>query len=29
MVESLGGDPTALEAVPVTPTAPDDAEYPQ
>jgi ABC-type Zn uptake system ZnuABC Zn-binding protein ZnuA len=29
MVESLGGDPAALEAVPVTPTAPDDAEYPQ
>jgi ABC-type Zn uptake system ZnuABC Zn-binding protein ZnuA len=29
MVESLGGDPAALEAVPLTPTAPDDAEYPQ
>lgn len=29
MVESLGGDPAALEAVPLTLTAPDDAEYPQ
>ena len=29
MVESLGGDPAALEAVPLTPTAPDGAEYPQ
>jgi ABC-type Zn uptake system ZnuABC Zn-binding protein ZnuA len=29
IVESLGGDPAALEAVPLTPTAPDDAGYPQ
>ncbi len=29
MVESLGGDPAALDAVPLTLTAPDDAEYPQ
>ncbi len=29
MVEALGGDATALEAVPLTPTAPDEAEYPQ
>lgn len=29
IVEALGGDPAALEAVPVTPTAPDRAEYPQ
>lgn len=29
MVEALGGDPSALEAVPVEPTAPDGARYPQ
>ena len=29
MVEALGGDPSALEAVPLAPTAPDTAEYPQ
>ena len=29
MIEALGGDAAALEAVPLTPTAPDDAEYPQ
>ncbi|HEX6570034.1 MAG TPA: metal ABC transporter substrate-binding protein [Acidimicrobiales bacterium] len=29
MVESLGGDASALEAVPLAPTAPDQAEYPQ
>ena len=29
MVEALGGDAAALEAVPLTPTAPDEAEYPQ
>jgi ABC-type Zn uptake system ZnuABC Zn-binding protein ZnuA len=29
MVSSLGGDPAALEAVPLTPAAPDQAEYPQ
>lgn len=29
MVEALGGDPSALEAVPLDPTAPDDAHYPQ
>jgi ABC-type Zn uptake system ZnuABC Zn-binding protein ZnuA len=29
MVEALGGDAAALEAVPLTPTASDTAEYPQ
>lgn len=29
MVEALGGDASALEAVPLDPTAPDDAHYPQ
>lgn len=29
MVEALGGDAAALEAVPLTPTAPDQATYPQ
>ncbi|HEX6419583.1 MAG TPA: metal ABC transporter substrate-binding protein [Acidimicrobiales bacterium] len=29
MVEALGGDASALRAVPVTPTAPDQARYPQ
>jgi ABC-type Zn uptake system ZnuABC Zn-binding protein ZnuA len=29
MVEALGGDAAALEAVPLTPTAPDEADYPQ
>jgi ABC-type Zn uptake system ZnuABC Zn-binding protein ZnuA len=29
MVEALGGDPAALAAVPLTPTAADEAEYPQ
>jgi ABC-type Zn uptake system ZnuABC Zn-binding protein ZnuA len=29
MVEALGGDASVLEAVPVTPTSPDEAVYPQ
>ena len=29
IVEALGGDAAALEAVPVEPTAPDEARYPQ
>jgi ABC-type Zn uptake system ZnuABC Zn-binding protein ZnuA len=29
MVEALGGDAGALEAVPLTPTVPDEAEYPR
>jgi len=29
MVDALGGDPAALEAVPLARTAPDEAEYPQ
>ncbi|MFP3902265.1 MAG: metal ABC transporter substrate-binding protein [Acidimicrobiia bacterium] len=29
MVEAMGGDAAALEAVPVAPTAPDEAVYPQ
>lgn len=29
MVEALGGDAAALRAVPLDPTAPDEAEYPQ
>ena len=29
MVSALGGDPAALEAVPLTPHVPDEAEYPQ
>jgi hypothetical protein len=29
MVEALGGDASALEAVPLTLTAPDRATYPQ
>jgi ABC-type Zn uptake system ZnuABC Zn-binding protein ZnuA len=29
LVDALGGDPAALESVPVTLTAPDEAEYPQ
>jgi hypothetical protein len=29
IVEALGGDAAALEAVPIEPTAPDEAAYPQ
>jgi hypothetical protein len=29
MVSALGGDPAALEAVPLTPHVSDEAEYPQ
>jgi hypothetical protein len=29
MVDALGGDPAALEALDLTPTVDDQAEYPQ